>query len=337
MILSSECSLDLLLGLLVYLAWQHHYLEQQQTYQKLCLLAGIAGDLGIYKSNFEAMEDFGSTLERDRAFIGCYSLCSALCATGYDKPNPLRWTDNLSRAAKNAGLVGTLLSDRDLVASLEMMRALNDLSVVFHEHDGEPPASSAQFMELHTRTSVHRLKALKREHLSLAGSLGYAAANLHIYQRLLRSSPAPDSSVLIQCACAVKEYTDDILARPASTLHQMTIIDWTSFLEILLLMAKVSKPSTSGWEAGALTSMLQPEAVLDSLYSHMASTPANDPLSLRHEGLMQRFQAICKGIKRHFLVDGEYDRNGSISFDALDCFGDGVLDPRFWNDLTSGL
>ncbi|CZT22658.1 uncharacterized protein RCC_08363 [Ramularia collo-cygni] len=338
-ILSDESSLDLLTGLLVYLAWQHHYLSQQHTYQKLCLLAGIAGDLGLYQAGFSTTDSPGSNLERDRAFVGCYYLCSTLCATGYDKPNPLRWTDNLRPAAVNASRIGALPSDQELTASLELTRALDEFSEIVNEHNGEV-ATSTHSMELHTKSTLHRVKALKREYPSLASSLGYAAVNLHIYQRLLRLHPTLDSSTLIQCACAVKEYADELLSRPASTLHRIAIVDWTNFLEILLLMAKVSKPSTGGWEAGALTSMLQPETVLDALCSHMASAPAKDPLSFRHEGLLQRFREVGEGIKRLFLhdadVSGEVAGRQSLSFDSLTYFGNGVLDPRFWSSLRSG-
>lgn len=352
--LSSESSIDLFTGLLVYLAWHHHYLPQQQTYQKLCLLAGMAGDLGLYQSSPSMMEDSGNALERDRAFVGCYYLCSTLSATGYNKPNPLRWTDHLRRAAESASRMGTLPTDRDLIPALELARTLDDLSDVLQEHSGVA-LKTTHCMDLHTRVALNQLKALKREHPSLASSLGYAAANLHVYQRSLRSSEVPDSATLIQCACAVKEYTDDLLARPASTLHQLAVVDWTNLLEILLLMAKVSKPSTGGWEAGALTSMLMPEAVLDSLYSHMASPPSNDPLSSRHEGLLRQFQSICEGIKRRFLLDAgpsgpvtaqadepgghletAYNSLEPPQFDAYSYFGNGILDPSFWTSLTSG-
>lgn len=355
-ILSSECSLDLFTGLLVYLAWQHHYLPQQQRYQQLCLLAGMAADLGLYQPTLSPMNDPGAALERDRAFVGCYYLCSSLSATGYNKPNPFRWTDNLRHAAESAGFAGTLSTDRELVATLELSRAMDDLHEVLQEHSGSPPGIT-QYLELHTKSAFYRLKSLKREHPSLGTSLGYAATNLHIYRiLLLRSGPVPDPTSLIQCACAVKEYVDDILARPASTLHHIAIVDWMNLLEILLLMVQVSKASTNGggWEAGALTSMLQHEVVLDAICYHMSSVSPNDALSSRHAGLLNRFRGICDGIKRRFLsevgsagvVTAQADDvsgnrtapavDRSTKFDAYGLFENGVLDPMFWNGLMGG-
>lgn len=316
----------------------------------------MAADLGLYRPILSSMNDPGNALERDRAFVGCYYLCSSLSATGYNKPNPLRWSDNLRRAAENASRMGNLPTDRTLVSTLELTQALDDLEDLLQEHTGVQP-SSVHHVDLLTRAAFHRLKALKRERPNLSSSLGYAAANLHVYQRLLRSGAASDSSTLIQCACAVKEYTDGLLARPASTLHQITIVDWTNLLEILLLMAKVSKPSTGGWEAGALTSMLQPEIVMDALCSHMASTPSN--YLLRHEGLLRRFRNVCEGISRHFLssddgfagviatqadepyFNGDAQQSSTAAapspkFDAYSYFGNGVLDPNFWGSLTGG-
>jgi len=50
-IVNGERSLELLQGLLVYLAWHHHYMdrETQQLYQYIQLAVGMAIDLGPYK------------------------------------------------------------------------------------------------------------------------------------------------------------------------------------------------------------------------------------------------------------------------------------------------
>lgn len=345
-ILGSERSMDLLTGLLVHLAWHHHFMSQPQVYQQLYLLAGLAADVGLYRPRLDPM-DPPSALERDRAFIGCYYLCSGLSPTGFDRPNPLRWTRNLRTCAENAALTGTLPSDRFLVSILELAHAMDEMEESIRHDIVSQYSNPLPYVELQTKATSQRLKALKREHPSLAGFLGFEAAAIHIYQRLLRISETPDYPVLIQCACAIKEYLDDILSRPSETLHQIGIVDWSNLLEILVLMARVSKPSTntSSWEAGALTSMLQPEAMLDAIWNHANSTPPNDPLSPRHEALLQSLRRVCDGVRRLLAStqqgsDGRF-RTGAESrsgegaiFDVFRSYGNGVLDPTFMKSLT---
>lgn len=342
-ILGSERSMDLLTGLLVDLAWHHQYISQAQVYQQLYLLAGLAADLGLYRPRLDPM-DASSALERDRAFVGCYYLCSGLSPTGFDKPNPLRWTRNLRSCAENAAVTGTLSSDRSLVSILELAHAMDEMEESIRHDIVSQYSNPLPYVELQTKASSQRLKALKREYPSLGGVLGFEAATIHIYQRQLRISETLDYPVLIQCACAIKEFLDDILSRPPATLHQISIVDWSNLLEILLLMARVSKPppNTSSWEAGALTSMLQPEAMLDAIWNHANSAPPNDPLSPRHEALLRSLRGICDGVKRALAAaqqgsDGRFrpeSRSGEGGILDFRPFGSGVLDSSFLTSLT---
>lgn len=339
-ILGSERSMDLLTGLLVYLAWHHHYISQPQIYQQLYLLAGLATDLGLYKPRLDPM-DPSSALERDRTFVGCYFLCSGLSPSGFDKPNPLRWTHNLRTCAENAALTGSLPSDRSLVAILELAHAMDEMEESIRHDIMSQYSNPLPYVDLQTKATSQRLKALKREHPSIASSLGFETATIHIYQRFLRISETPDHPVLIQCACAIKEYLDDFISRPPATLHQMSILDWSNLIEILVLMARVSKPvpNTSSWEAGALTSMLQPEVMLDAIWNHANSAPPNDALAPRHDALLQSLRRICDGVKRLLATaqqgsDGKFRAGEGGVLDVFRSYGNGVLDTSFLTSLT---
>lgn len=357
-ILGSERSMDLLTGFMVFLAWHHHYMSPHHIYQQLTLLAGIAADLGLYQPWLEPT-DPSSALERDRAFVGCYHLCAHISATGFDKPCPLRWSKHLRNCAESAAASGGLASDRALPSILELACAVDEMEDQLRQAGEVQYPIPMHFVELHTRAASQRLKALKRQYPTLGGALVFSAANIHIYQRLLRASDNPESSALIQCACAIKEYVDELMARPPSTLHQMALVDWVNLLEILVLMARVFKPlpSTGGWEAGALTSMLQPDLALDAICSHMMSAPANDTLSPRNEQLLQWLRSISEGIKRQISLDGAtvagveqapgaYRQSGEFSeqnrlrptpgFHYFNYFGNGILDHRFLDGLIGG-
>lgn len=166
---------------------------------------------------------------------------------------------------------------------------------------------------------------------ALGGTLGYPAAVIHLQHKVLSSSDSPDSSSLITCACTIKDYIDDLLARPAATLHQLAILDWTSLMTTLVLMARLSKPlpHAAGWEAGALHYMLQPEQTLDALCAHMGGAPEGDPLSPRNESLLLWFCKVCDSIKIRILHGRDPKAassllNGESQYETLSALGRGV-------------
>ncbi|EME49397.1 hypothetical protein DOTSEDRAFT_163734 [Dothistroma septosporum NZE10] len=332
-ILGTERSIDILAGVLVYLAWHHHYLPDQQVYQQLFLMAGIAADLGLYRPRLDALDPEG-TLERDRTFVGCYYLSCGLAATGFDKPSPCRWTINFRRCANGVAYDGTLTTDRDLPGLLELAVAMDDMENSIRHELAAEQRLPIQFVDLHAKNTIQRLKALKREHPSLSGSLAYMAAMNHVYQRILRINDAPDSSVLIQAACSIKDYLEDLLARPPSLLHHSAILDWASLVESIVLMARITNRSTfaEGWESGALTSMLPCEQLLVSIYAHVSAAPQSDRLSPRNETLLRHLGCICEGIKRRILHNNGSDEVLNGLFNS---FENGVLDAQFSEHLLS--
>ena len=323
-VLDGERSTDLLLGLLVYLAWHHQRFGHAQAYRYICLLAGIAADEGIYRrrSPPENTEDLAFIVERDRAFVGCYYLCASLSSTGFHRPSPLRWTDNLRQCGENVARFGSLLSDRSLISIVELLHATE----VF-EKSSQAPAHLTQsvdhFRELNAKAAQHRLETLRAEHPSLASNRAFTAAAIRIYQRLLGTTNLPATSTLIRCACTIKEYIDDVLNRPPNTLHQLAIVDWTDLLDILMLMARISTPlpSAEGWEAGALTSMLPPEDVLNSVCAHMASAPADDPLAPRNEDLIRWLRRFCESVKSRIVRDRQ-DQSRPLNGSAIATSGE---------------
>lgn len=312
-IIGSERSLDLFLGLLVFLAWHHQYMADHHIYHHISLLASLAADQGLYSPRLVP------SIERDRAFVGCYYLCSTLSAVGFDKPNPLRWTSNLRYCAERVASSGLLQSDQAIPALLELAYAIDDMEDGLRQISSSNSRQMISFIDLYTESANQRLRAIQRDHQSVAANISSTAASIHIYQHSVRSNPNPDSSTLIQCACAIKDFIDDLIARPPSFLHQLSIVDWTFLLEILLLMVRIAKPSQAtttstvgggvggnggSWGAGALQEMLQPAAYLDALYNHMAKASANDPLEPRSEALLVWLGRIRDGLKQMMSSEG---------------------------------
>ncbi|EMD01188.1 hypothetical protein BAUCODRAFT_21121 [Baudoinia panamericana UAMH 10762] len=327
-IVQGDRSLDAFAGLLIFLTWHHNYMAKPQIYQLMCLLAGMAADLGLHRqpSKVEAAT-MANKLERDRAFLGCYYLCCGLSLLGFNKPNPLRWTDNLRRLAEAVASRGSQPTDRDVVGLIELMRAINDIQDSLPGESDVKERTRMPYTDMHIKATSHRFKALKREYPSLGNTLVFGAATIHFHYQLLQGCKMSNKPTLIQCACAIKEYFDDILARPPSALHQVTILDWANLLEVLVLMARIwrSLPNTMGWEAGALSSMLQPDAVLDAVCAHMSAAPTNDALAPRHEGQLRWFRGVCASIKERILHEQASSdstlRNEESQYDTVHSLG----------------
>lgn len=299
-LVEGERSVDMMIGLLIYLAWHHHYISKSRVYQDLCLLAGMAADLGVYRQSPDtALADVSLALERDRGFLGVYHLCSSLSRKGLNRPSPLRWTDKLREYAESVSRSGVLSSDQGLVPMLELTHILEDLEDGLVLDTDLKRSTMSYACELHSKSANSRLKGLKREYPTLSNDPAFSAAVIDVHYKLMSASETSDTSELIQCACLIKEYLDDILSRPPIMLHQIAISDWTNLLSVLMMLGKVSKPppNNTGWEAGALTSMLQPATVLDALCGQMAS-PAPDPLTPRHDILLQGFRSFCEPVRR---------------------------------------
>lgn len=362
-----ERSVDILAGLLIYLAWTHHYMQRQQIYQYLSLLAGVATDLGLYdQPPRQDVKDPTVATELDRCFVGAYFLCSLVPPFAFNKHSPMRWTENLRICAENITRLGEFHTDRTLVALLELATAVDDTQTIL-EASLRPPISNTQ-AELQAKAAAQRLRALKRDHAPLASNATLAACLIDTQYKQICYNDNPDPSIMIQCACSAKDYFEDLMSTPPATFHQLAIVDWILILHVAVLISKLSKQAASatGWDHGALTSMLQPSETMEKLLAHIASATVGDPLVPRHESLLQWLHHFIQNIKIAVLagdiagagrqMDGSDGRfrpmnseatplssrllpcqsQGSSQEPSLKSLSYGVLDHDFWRKLAVG-
>ncbi|KAF2717556.1 hypothetical protein K431DRAFT_232872 [Polychaeton citri CBS 116435] len=329
-------SIDIVLGLMVFTAWQHQYASGRQTYQELCLLCAMCFDLdpSLRTSPYDAIT-IGRRLEQDRAILGCYYLCSGISILAFNRPSPLKWSEHLDQSAKSVADNASSHNDQLLLSLTELMSAVESLDEILRALS-HLPLRNTTHIDAGIRAIKHRFAALKRQCPSLVTTPGYAAASILLQCRLLRSSRPADSAALIQCAVAIRDYLDDVLHRPSSFFHHVAVVDWANLLQILIAMADMARPNPqgAGWEVGALASMMQPEGMLDSLCNHMLTAPADDALSPRHEGLARDFKSQCSVIKQ--TLSKGHDSIGLVQGDAPELGRTpNVLDDHYWTNLAS--
>ncbi|GAB7361147.1 hypothetical protein MBLNU230_g1181t1 [Neophaeotheca triangularis] len=219
----------------------------------------------------------------------------------FNKPTPLSWSSSLQ---ERATLLASYRSHTlpDVWPLVEAMHAMEDLADVLQSEPSNKAPKSPSYQELQLKVANQPLSNLPT----------FAAVSIHTTQLILRSSPHPDPATLIQHACAIKEYTADLLSRPAIQLHHLAAVEWTNLLETLLLTARLSRPlpASHGWDSGAVASTLQPESTLDSVSAHMAAAPAADPLAPRDEPLLAWFRDLCESLKQRVRLE----RSGGEGF-----------------------
>lgn len=167
-VMNGEKSLDLLQGLLVFIAWHHHYMDAQAVSIPMLLqiCAGIAGDLGLDNLSTSSMR---SPLHREdprdreakRAYLGCYYLASNIGLTEPGKARSISYSSTLRTYASELASSWEHKSDAILPILVDICQFTEDVQETF---------SGQAEQALITRTQVKRLSA-KWDSICLASKL----------------------------------------------------------------------------------------------------------------------------------------------------------------------
>lgn len=163
-IMNGQKDLDVLQGILVFLAWHHHYMDAQSVSipMLLQLAIGMAHDLGLDNISHATRSPLfkGDPREREakRAYLGCYYLAASLSSLEPGKTRPISYTSNLRRYAADLATAWDHKSDAVLPVLIDMCQFTEDVEETFQ-------ASSEQ--ALVARSQVKRLSD-KWEHIRAA-------------------------------------------------------------------------------------------------------------------------------------------------------------------------
>ncbi|KUJ19994.1 uncharacterized protein LY89DRAFT_716459 [Mollisia scopiformis] len=148
LIVNGERSLDLLEGLLVYIAWYHFYFdpENQQLYQLCQMATSLAADININKpprSLGNALQKFSiakpssflsgmaaEDAESKRVYLGCYYISSSICH-GLRKPNNMKYSSYMEECAQALSQSGQAETDRLLPYFIQLQRLSQEVSETF--------------------------------------------------------------------------------------------------------------------------------------------------------------------------------------------------------------
>ncbi|KIW85523.1 hypothetical protein Z517_00915 [Fonsecaea pedrosoi CBS 271.37] len=128
MFVENERSVDLLLGLLVYLSWSHFYKKRGPNISLLCSLAmSLVFDLGLNRASREGPGGDGKTMDECRAVLACFYITSQISLT-MKRIDGLNWTPYMERCLETLATQPEWHLDGVLVAQVRLQLLLDDIN-----------------------------------------------------------------------------------------------------------------------------------------------------------------------------------------------------------------
>lgn len=137
-VMSGEKSLDLLQGLLVFIAWHHHYMDAQAISIPMLLqiCVGITSDLGLDTLAWSVRSPVhpGDALSREgqRTYLGCYYLVSNIGLMDPGKVRSISHSSLLRTYASDLASAQDGKSDAIMPTIVDICHFMEDVEETFH-------------------------------------------------------------------------------------------------------------------------------------------------------------------------------------------------------------
>ncbi|OCK86052.1 hypothetical protein K432DRAFT_285613 [Lepidopterella palustris CBS 459.81] len=307
-VMNGEKSLDLLQSILVFLAWQHHYMDPKaaSVYMLLQICVGLVVDLGIDRDPAASQvqhpqdEQYG---DRRRAYLGCYYLSCGLNIMGLDRPRNLPYANIIHQHAIDIHNAMEYPSDEVILPLIEVYRCIEDIEETF---TGRYPVekevlhlkSQLKRLEFHWDT-MRRLSVSPNDVSAKFITLNWSqmAAKIYLYKSNLSLTTQPSSSTSspiassapssafqlylhTSCLRAVEDFLDTALDATPDQFQYLSLVDWVSLLSALILLGKLAQDVTPvpGWDAADLLLYEKLDNYLDKLGAQMPSPSTSQPM-----------------------------------------------------------
>lgn len=162
-VMSGEKSLDLLQGLLVFIAWHHHYMDPHAASVHLLLqmCIGIAGDLGLDNipslARSPVQNDDSRNREAKRAYLGCYYLASCLSLLDSGRMRCMPHSSVLQMYATDIAATWEHRSDSIIPNLIETCQFMEDVEETFSNQSESALVAKAQLKRLGEKWENMRL------------------------------------------------------------------------------------------------------------------------------------------------------------------------------------
>ncbi|KAF2656875.1 hypothetical protein K491DRAFT_353305 [Lophiostoma macrostomum CBS 122681] len=322
-IMNGEKSLDLLQGLLVFIAWHHHYMDTQavSVHMLLQLCIGIAGDLGLDNIPASHATEDARNREAKRAYLGCYYLSSNIAILEPGRTRGLVYSRTLRNYASELSAAWEHKTDPVLPALIDTCQFMEDVEETFSARVGQALVAKSQVKRLNDRWESLRnaSRNLPNDYSKcdavLDGELLIVAETLHWMQmsarmHLYRSSaslefPSQENpswasgfqlSLRVTHLRSVEQFLDNGVLLNSSQYEFLSIVDWLNLISGLTALGKLALHSTAlpGWDAADLQISRTFDHFRDRLSSQL---PYPRDGQEHHEGVFERFRRVTAIMK----------------------------------------
>jgi hypothetical protein len=338
-IMNGEKSLDLLQGLLVFIAWHHHYTDTQAVsiHMLLQLCIGIAGDLGLDSLPASHPTEDARNREAKRAYLGCYYLSSNIALLEPGRTRGLVYSMTLRMYASELSAAWEHQTDSVLPALIDTCQFMEDVAETFSARHGQALVAKSQVKRLNDRWEILRNNSRNQPHdyseydtfpgrrklIIVTETLHWIqmAARMHLYRSSAslefsnQENPSWASgfqlSLRVTHLRSTEQFLDNGVLLNSSQYEFLSIIDWLNLISALTALGKLALHSSPlpGWDPVDLQIPRTFEHFRDRLSSQL---PYPRDGQEHHEGVFERFRRVTAIMKMALkTVGGRGSPNGS--------------------------
>ncbi len=313
MIVDGAKDLDLLQGLLVYLAWYHFHfkLQGRQINMLVQIAVAIATELDLGNPT-------QSAAEAKRAFVGTYYLSSCLSMV-CKRAVPMKYNDQIGECCRSLATGSETLSDTQLIHFVELQRLSEEIALVFGDDpmNDERPRIGSERANMLIRTFKPRLQHLQglfpREGVCLPSILlAYDSTCIYLHQVSLQVSPDKSLSttsgperpthsgtrvnLLFDCLEVTKSFLDRYLQLSPDIMEHHSMLEKSGLAHACLVLIKLAFCTIQGPEPFPLRQACNVPYYLDALGAHVGSISVTSAQA-EHQDSFHKFKVITERIK----------------------------------------
>ena len=342
MLMRASRSLDILLGIIIYLGWYHkHCFVHAQLHNLIHLAMALVSDLGLNRNPQlpERMRFLGNntppevrarTLEERRAMLGVWYVASVL-HVGFSRVESLAYSKYVQSCLQELEGAREYESDALLVALVRIQRVTAEIHLLQTDdtNDLNPPpsavprASKAAYVAAF-QAELDKLKASMPRSVrgSMVIDMSLASAQLHLYElpiltpALLRALSAPVSAgeqgamsnldVLYHANTALKRWFDVFMSFPVSLLLTLPVGPSVCLIHATTMLSRLAKLMApwidSRLEKGVGTPS-ETTVCKGSSSSDAAATPATVEAPPKTSPLLPQIPPPIAALKEHLAVN----------------------------------
>lgn len=309
-VMNGEKSLDLLQGLLVFIAWHHHYMEVQSvsipTLLQICM--GIAHDLGLEKEANTTRSPLQKIGPRDReikrTYLGCCFLLSNI-ETNQAKLRSSSFSSTLRAHASDIASIWDYKSDAVLPVLIDICQYMEDVDESLRDQPEQALVVRSQVKRLGDKwESIQTASKLQsKDFKSLEWLL--LAARIRLYRTASaveladRDTPWVNGfklSLQVNCLRSIETFLDNSTQMSSSQYESVSIVDWLNLASTMTSLSQLALHTLPlpGWDPAELQVVNTFEYFRDQLCSRI---PHPRDASESNNSIFERFRRTTAAMK----------------------------------------